>query len=70
MTATILQATHPLSVLPIDSPLAIVFECEDPFRMDLDRIEELILATEPGELRGFLFGLYDQRRAAIYSGGR
>ncbi|WP_176059962.1 hypothetical protein [Paraburkholderia sp. BCC1876] len=60
---------HPLSTLPVDSALLLVFQCEDPFLMPLNRIEELIREAKPGsELRGYLWGLYDQRRAAVYSG--
>lgn len=66
--ASLQQLVHPLESLSCDADLAVVFECEDPFLMPLDRFEELIRTTAPGELRGYLFGLYDQRRAAIYSG--
>jgi hypothetical protein len=37
--------------------------------MPLDRLKTLIERTEPGEMRGYLFGLYDLRRAAVYAGG-
>ncbi|MGF6755253.1 hypothetical protein [Paraburkholderia sp. GAS42] len=70
MADPILQASHPLAALPLDSDLALIFEMEDPFLMKPERIQVLIQATEPGELRGFLFGLLDQRLASIYSGGR
>ncbi len=59
---------HPLAGLPDDSALGPIFDYENPFLMSLDRFEELIRDTAPGELRGYLFGLYDQRRAAIFSG--
>lgn len=59
---------HPLSSTRLPTDLAIVFECENPFLMDLHRFEELIRNAPPGELRGYLFGLYDQRRVALYSG--
>ncbi len=62
------HAVHPLQSIAIDSELSIVFELEDPFLMSLERFEELIRTTVPGELRGYLWGLFDQRRAAIYSG--
>jgi len=67
MANAILQA-HPLSSLPLESHLALVFECEDPFLMPLYRLETLIQGTEAGELRGYLFGLYDMRRAVVYVG--
>lgn len=69
MAASILP-THPLSGLPLDCELSIVFETEDPFRMPLDRLESLIEGTEPGtEMSGYLRGLYDQRRAMVYVRG-
>lgn len=67
MANAILQA-HPLSSLPLESGLSLVFECEDPFLMPLYRFETLTQGTEPGELRGYLFGLYDMHRAAVYAG--
>jgi len=59
---------HPLASVAADSDLAIVFDYENPFLMPLDRFEELIGATPPGELRGYLYGLYDQRKTALCSG--
>jgi len=67
MASRILQA-HPLSFLPIESTLALVFESEDPFLMSLDRLESLIQETAADDLRGYLFGLYDMRRASVYVG--
>ncbi|MBC8721430.1 hypothetical protein F6X37_07450 [Paraburkholderia sp. 31.1] len=68
MAAPILPA-HPLNGLPLDCELSVVFETEDPFRMPLDRLKTLIERSEPGEMRGYLFGLYDLRRAVVYAGG-
>ncbi|WP_293035210.1 hypothetical protein [Paraburkholderia sp.] len=69
MAAPILPA-HPLYGLPLDCELAVVFETEDPFHMPLDRLESLIEDTEPGtEMRGYLCGLYDLRRAVVYARG-
>lgn len=63
-------ASHPLSSLPSESELSIAFELSDPFHMPLDRLESLIEGTEPGtEVRGYLFGLLDLRRAVVYARG-
>ncbi|CAB3804361.1 hypothetical protein LMG28614_06017 [Paraburkholderia ultramafica] len=65
---------HPLEKLDLNSTLALILETEDPFLMPLYRFEEIIeMAAREGlapELRGYLYGLCDQRRVAIYSGGR
>jgi hypothetical protein len=65
-------SAHPLERLDINSPLALILETEDPFLMSLDRFEEVIeiAASQNAELRGYLYGLYDQRCVAIYSGSR
>lgn len=68
MAAPILPA-HPLNGLPPDCELSLVFEIEDPFHMPLERLETLIERSGPGEMRGYLFGLYDLRRAIVYAGG-
>lgn len=68
MAAPILPS-HPLNGLPLDCELSVVFETEDPFLMPLDRLETLIECSEPGEIRGYLFGLYDVRRAVVYAAG-
>lgn len=68
MAAPILPS-HPLHGLPRDCELSVVFEAEDPFHMPLDRLETLIERSEPGEMRGYLFGLYDLRRAVLYARG-
>jgi len=62
------RSLHPLNLLSQDHPLALVFEIEDPFRMALERFEDLIHEAENETLRAYLWGLYDQRRVAIYSG--
>jgi hypothetical protein len=62
------QLAHPLESLPGDSDLTLVFELEDPFLMPLARFEELIRDTTDATLRGYLWGLRDQRAIAIYSG--
>ncbi|MBW5287865.1 hypothetical protein [Burkholderia gladioli] len=67
--ANSILASHPLSSLSIDSDLSIEFELRDPFHMPLDLLESLIESTEPGEVRGYLFGLYDLRRATVYARG-
>lgn len=61
--------SHPVNDLQLDCELSVVFETEDPFHMPLDRLEALIQRSEPGEMRGYLFGLYDLRRAVVYAGG-
>ncbi|MDH6149699.1 MULTISPECIES: hypothetical protein [Paraburkholderia] len=68
MAAPILLA-HPLTSLSPDCELSLVFEREDPFHMPLERLETLIERSEPGEMRAYLFGLYDLRRAVVYAGG-
>ena len=69
MAAPILPA-HPLNGLPLDCELSVVLETEDPFHMPLDRLESLIEDTQPGtEMRGYLFGLLDLRRAVAYARG-
>ncbi|MFL9903329.1 hypothetical protein PQR71_35235 [Paraburkholderia fungorum] len=59
---------HPIESLSRDVELSLVFELEDIFLMPLDRIVELIGETNDALLRGYLFGVYDMRRSAIYSG--
>ncbi|OAV63731.1 hypothetical protein Barb4_04784 [Bacteroidales bacterium Barb4] len=44
-------------------------DLENPFYMTLERLEGLITAEPPGEIRAYLFGLYDMRRAAVYARG-
>lgn len=68
--ATRILPPHPLDSLPPDCELSLVFEMEDPFRMPLERLESLIENSEPGETRGYLFGLYDLLRSVVYAGGR
>lgn len=68
MAAPILPS-HPFNGLSLDCELSVVFETEDPFHMPLGRLETLIERSEPGEMRGYLFGLYDLRRAIVYSRG-
>lgn len=64
------SSSHPLSSISSDSELSIAFELSDPFHMPLDRLESLIEGTEPGtEVRGYLFGLLDLRRAVVYARG-
>lgn len=64
------SSSHPLSSLSSESKLLIEFELSDPFHMPLDRLESLIEDTEPGtEMRGYLFGLLDLRRAVVYARG-
>lgn len=60
---------HPLNGLQLDCELFAIFETEDPFHMSLDRLKTLIERSEPGEMRGYLFGLYDLRRAVVYARG-
>jgi len=71
MANTIL-ARHPLATLSSDSDLALVLELEDPVLMSLERIEEVLRLSAPDEtepeVRAYLWGLYDQRRVAVYSG--
>jgi hypothetical protein len=69
MTTRILQASHPLSSLPFDTDLSVVFETEDMWHMSLQRLETLIKRTAPGETRAYLYGLYDMRRSVVYAGG-
>lgn len=69
-SSSLQHAVHPLQSLASDSDLSVIFELEDPFLMPLERFEELIRSTEPGELQGYLWGLFDQRRAAVYSGAQ
>ena len=68
MAAPILLA-HPLNGLSPDCELSLVFEREDPALMDLHRLESLIERAGPGDIRSYLFGLYDLRRAVVYAGG-
>lgn len=46
--------------------LQMILEVENPFLMEMDRLESLINATLPrcqaGHLRGYLVGIYDSRR--------
>jgi hypothetical protein len=65
---SIQQLAHPLESLPDDADLALVLELEDPFLMPLHRYDDLIHETSDATLRGYLWGLRDQRAAAIYSG--
>jgi len=67
--ANSILASHPLSSLSSASELSIEFELSDPFHMPLDRLESLIESTEPGEVRGYLYGLYDLLRAMVYARG-
>lgn len=67
--ADTIQSIHPLRTLSQDSALSCVLDLEDPFRMTLERLEGLIAAEPEGEIRAYLFGLYDMRRAAVYAGG-
>ncbi|SOY62192.1 conserved hypothetical protein [Cupriavidus phytorum] len=68
MADTIL-AVHPLRTLLQDSDLSCVLDLENPFYMTLERLEGLISAEPTAEIRAYLFGLYDMRRAAVYAGG-
>ncbi len=61
--------SHPLRSLSQDSDLSCVLDLEDPYRMSLARLEEIIAVQPAGEIRAYLFGLYDMRRAAVYAGG-
>jgi len=67
--AKFILPSHPLSALSQDSDLSCVLDLEDPHRMSLERLEGLITAQPAGEIRAYLFGLYDMRRAAVYAGG-
>lgn len=69
MATRSLHATHPLSSLSPDSELALVLQLEDPALMDLHRLESLIERAGPGDIRSYLFGLYDLRRAVVYAVG-
>jgi hypothetical protein len=70
--ATTILARHPLATLSSDSDLALVLELEDPVLMSPERLEEVLRLSAPGEVepevRAYLWGLYDQRRIAVYSG--
>lgn len=67
--ADTIQSTHPLRTLCQDSVLSCVLDLEDPFHMTLERLEGLIAAEPEGEIRAYLFGLYDMRRASVYAVG-
>jgi hypothetical protein len=71
MANTIL-ARHPLATLSSDSDLALILELEDPLLMSPERLEEILRLSRPSEVepevRAYLWGLYDQRRVAVYSG--
>lgn len=71
MANTIL-ARHPLATLSSDSDLALILELEDPLLMSPDRLEEVLRLSRPievePEVRAYLWGLYDQRRVAVYAG--
>jgi hypothetical protein len=62
------QLVHPLESISLDHPVAFAFELADPFLMSLIDFDQLIRDTEDPSLRGYLWGLRDQRAAAIYSG--
>lgn len=68
MADAILSA-HPLRTLSQESDLSCVLDLENPFYMTLERLEGLITAEPEGEIRAYLFGLYDMRRAAVYARG-
>ncbi|MFC4518826.1 hypothetical protein [Cupriavidus pinatubonensis] len=65
--ADAILSTHPLRTLPEDSDLSCILDIEDPYRMSLGRLEDLIAAQPAGEIRGWLYGVYDMRRAALYA---
>jgi hypothetical protein len=55
---------HPLSSIPFDDDLSIVFELEDPFRMSAERIQELAIACSSDYplASAYLYGLLEQRQ--------
>ncbi|MFJ1257032.1 hypothetical protein [Cupriavidus sp. CuC1] len=67
--ASAILLSHPLHTLSQGTDLSCVLDLEDPYRMPLERLEDLIMAQLADEIRAYLFGLYDMRRAAIYAGG-
>ncbi|AGW91169.1 MULTISPECIES: hypothetical protein [Cupriavidus] len=67
--ADAILAAHPLRTLPQDSDLSCVLDLENPFYMTLERLEGLITTQPAGEIRAYLYGLWDMRRAAVYAEG-
>lgn len=65
--ADAILAAHPLRTLSQDSDLSCVLDLEDPYHMTLERLESLIQAQPVGEIRGWLYGVYDMRRATLYA---
>lgn len=65
--ADAILAAHPLCTLSQDSDLSWILDSEDPYRMTLERLVSLIHAQPAGEIRGWLYGVWDMRRAAEYA---